>query len=101
MAIVKRFSGFGFELGRENDPLRREYTQAYHACISFVDTQIGLILGKLKAQKLWEDTIVIFTSDHGYHLGEHFMWGKVTLFEECARVPPGRASSRSVSSWFE
>ena len=87
MAMVKRFSGFGFELGRENDPLRREYTQAYHACISFVDAQIGLILGKLKAQKLWEDTIVIFTSDHGYHLGEHFMWGKVTLFEECARVP--------------
>ena len=85
--MVKRFSGFGFELGRENDPLRREYTQAYHACISFVDAQIGLILGKLKAQKLWEDTIVIFTSDHGYHLGEHFMWGKVTLFEECARVP--------------
>jgi len=46
-----------------------------------------LILDKLKAQELWEDTIVIFTSDHGYHLGEHFMWGKVTLFEECARVP--------------
>jgi iduronate 2-sulfatase len=74
-------------LGRENDPLRREYTQAYHACVSFVDAQIGLILDKLKAQELWEDTIVIFTSDHGYHLGEHFMWGKVTLFEECARVP--------------
>jgi len=87
MAMVKRFGGFGFELGRENDALRREYTQAYHACVSFVDAQIGLILDKLKSQKLWDDTIVIFTSDHGYHLGEHFMWGKVTLFEECARVP--------------
>ena len=87
LAMVKRFGGFGFELGRENDALRREYTQAYHACVSFVDAQIGLILDKLKAQKLWNDTIVIFTSDHGYHLGEHFMWGKVTLFEECARVP--------------
>ena len=87
MAMVKRYSGFGFELGKENDPLRREYTQAYHACVSFVDAQIGLILDKLKEQKLWDDTIVIFTSDHGYHLGEHFMWGKVTLFEECARVP--------------
>jgi len=87
MAMVKRFGGFGFELGKENDPLRRDYTQAYHACVSFVDAQIGLILDKLKAEKLWEDTIIIFTSDHGYHLGEHFMWGKVTLFEECARVP--------------
>jgi arylsulfatase A-like enzyme len=36
---------------------------------------------------LWDRTIVVFTSDHGYHLGEHFMWGKVTLFEECAHVP--------------
>ncbi|MDP6251494.1 MAG: sulfatase [Verrucomicrobiota bacterium] len=87
LAMVKRFSGFGFELGRENDPLRREYTQAYHACVSFVDAQVGLILDKLRTQKLWDDTIVVFTSDHGYHLGEHFMWGKVTLFEECARVP--------------
>ena len=87
LAMVKRFDGFGFELGKENYALRREYTQAYHACVSFLDAQIGLILDKVKAQNLWDDTIVIFTSDHGYHLGEHFMWGKVTLFEECARVP--------------
>ena len=43
-----------------------------------------------------KDTIVVLISDHGYHLGEHSMWGKVTLFEECARVPmivriPGQA----------
>ena len=87
LAMVKRFKGFGFEIGKENDALRRKYTQAYHACVSFVDAQIGLIIDKIKAQKIWDDTIVIFTSDHGYHLGEHFMWGKVTLFEECARVP--------------
>ncbi|MED6313722.1 MAG: sulfatase-like hydrolase/transferase, partial [Verrucomicrobiota bacterium] len=62
MAMVKRFGGFGFELGRENNALRREYTQAYHACVSFVDAQIGLILEKLKSQNLWDDTIVIFTS---------------------------------------
>ena len=41
LAMVKRFGGFGFELGRENDALRREYTQAYHACVSFVDAQPG------------------------------------------------------------
>jgi arylsulfatase A-like enzyme len=87
LAKVKRYQGFGFEFGKENDSLRHEYTQAYHACISFIDAQIGLVLEKLKERGLWENTIVIFTSDHGYHLGEHFMWGKVTLFEECARVP--------------
>ncbi len=94
-AMNKRFRGFGFELGKENDPLRRKYMQAYHACVTFIDAQIRLVLDALKRNGHWEDTIVILTSDHGYHLGEHSMWGKVTLFEECARVPmivrvPGR-----------
>ena len=86
-AMVKRYSAFGFELGQENDALRREYMQAYHACISFVDAQIGRIFDSLERNDLWDDTIVVLISDHGYQLGEHFMWGKVTLFETCARVP--------------
>lgn len=86
-AMVKRFAAFGFELGEENDTLRREYTQAYHACVSFVDAQLGMLFDSLKENGLWDNTIVVFTSDHGYHLGEHFMWGKVTRFEECARTP--------------
>ena len=95
LAMVKRFKAFGFELDKENDALRRAYTQAYHACVSFIDAQIGLLLGAVKRNGHWEDTIIIFISDHGYHLGEHYMWGKVSLFEECARVPmivrvPGR-----------
>ena len=44
---------------RENDALRRAYTQAYHACISFIDTQIGLLLEALERNSLWENTIVI------------------------------------------
>ncbi len=87
IAMVKRYGGFGFELGVENDSLRREYIQAYHACISFIDAQIGLVFDALKSSGHWDDTIVILTSDHGYQLGEHFMWGKVTLFEVCDRVP--------------
>ena len=86
-AMVKRFAAFGFELGEENDTLRREYTQAYHACVSFVDAQLGMLFDSLKENGLWDNTIVVFTSDHGYHLGEHFMWGKVTRFEACARTP--------------
>ena len=87
LAMVKRFQAFGFEMEKENDSLRREYIQAYHACISFIDAQVGMLFDALREHNLWENTIVVFTSDHGYHLGEHFMWGKVTLFEECARVP--------------
>ncbi len=87
VAQSKRYEAFGFELGVENDPLRREYMQAYHACISFIDAQIALILDALQRNGHWDDTIIILTSDHGYQLGEHFMWGKVTLFEQCARVP--------------
>jgi iduronate 2-sulfatase len=101
-AMVKRFKSFGFELGVENDALRREYMQAYHACISFIDAQIGLVLKALERTGHWDDTIVILTSDHGYQLGEHFMWGKVTLFEVCDRVPlvirvPGVTTAGSIT----
>tara|TARA_R110002049_G_scaffold2750_4_gene21957 strand:+ start:125266 stop:126834 length:1569 start_codon:yes stop_codon:yes gene_type:complete len=86
-AISTRFTAFGFELGVENDPLRREYMQAYHACVSFIDAQIAMVFDTLKKRGLWQNTIVVFTSDHGYHLGDHFLWGKVTLFDIGARVP--------------
>ncbi|MFT5109545.1 MAG: arylsulfatase A-like enzyme [Pseudoalteromonas tetraodonis] len=86
-ALNGRFKEFGFELGKEDDAKRREYMQAYHACISFIDAQLELVFDSLKASGRWEDTIVILTSDHGYHLGDHFMWGKVSLFDIGAKVP--------------
>jgi len=86
-ALVHRYEAFGFEAGVEDRELRRKYMQAYHACISFVDAQIAEIWKAIDERNLWEDTVIVFISDHGYHLGEHFLWGKVTLFEECARVP--------------
>ncbi len=95
IAAVERYKAFGFQFGVEDDQLRRKYMQAYHACVSFIDAQIGMLLESLKRNDRWDSTIIVLTSDHGYHLGEHFLWGKVTLFEECARVPlivrvPGR-----------
>lgn len=86
-AINTRFKEFGFEEFKENDALRREYMQAYHACVSFIDAQIKIVLDSLKESGEWDNTIVIFTSDHGYHLGDHFLWGKVTLFDIGAKVP--------------
>lgn len=62
--------------------------QAYHACVSFVDAQVGRLLAALDELGLSEDTIVVFWSDHGYHLGEHGgIWQKRTLFEEATQAP--------------
>ncbi len=86
-AQSKRYDAFGFKLGIEDDRLRREYMQAYHACISFIDAQIKIVLDAIKETGHWDDTTIILTSDHGYHLGDHFLWGKVTLFDIGAKVP--------------
>jgi arylsulfatase A-like enzyme len=88
LAGTKQYLDYGFpKLGLEDDARRREFMQAYYACISFVDTQLGLIIEALRTSDQWDNTIIVFIGDNGYHLGEHFMWGKVTLFEESARLP--------------
>ncbi len=63
-------------------------TQAYYACVSFIDAQVGRLLTALDRLDLSENTIVVLWSDHGYHLGEHQgVWQKRTLFEQAARAP--------------
>ncbi len=66
---------------------RREIIQAYYASISLMDAQVGRLLDALKQLELDDNTIVIFTSDHGYHLGRHGLWQKSDLFEDACRVP--------------
>ncbi len=61
--------------------------QAYHASISFADAQLGRILNALEQTGLDENTIVLFTSDHGYHMGQHGHYQKRTLFEDATHVP--------------
>jgi len=71
-----------------SDDLRRETTAAYYASISFMDAQVGFLLAALDRLDLWRSTVVVFVSDHGYHLGEHGgLKHKMTLFEESVRVP--------------
>jgi arylsulfatase A-like enzyme len=52
-----------------------------------VDAQVGKVLDAMDRLKLWDNTIVVLLGDHGYHLGEHGWWNKVTVFDIGARVP--------------
>ena len=65
----------------------QEIKEAYYATISFVDSQVGRLLDHLEACGLDKNTVVVFTSDHGYHMGEHGHWQKQTLFENATRIP--------------
>lgn len=65
----------------------RHYRHGYYASISFMDAQVGEILDALDESGQADNTIVVFTSDHGFHIGEHTLWGKTSNFELDARVP--------------
>lgn len=59
----------------------------YYASVSYMDAQVGIVMDALEKSGVKDETIVIFTSDHGYHLGEHDFWAKVSLRDESAGVP--------------
>ena len=59
----------------------------YYASVAFMDAQVGKVTAALRDAGIEDRTIVIFTSDHGYHLGEHDFWAKVSLRDESAGVP--------------
>ena len=66
---------------------RREIIQAYYASISLMDEQLGRVVDSLDDLRLADNTVVVFLSDHGYHLGAHGLWQKSDLFEGSCRVP--------------
>ncbi|MDD4109726.1 MAG: sulfatase, partial [Prolixibacteraceae bacterium] len=72
---------------RMSEEQEKKAVAGYYAAVSYMDTQVGKVLKTLEEEGLEDNTIVIFTSDHGFHLGEHRFWMKVSLHEESVRVP--------------
>jgi len=103
------------EVRRYTDqPKRDPFTEAnarnlrhgYFACISYVDAQVGRVLAELDRLGLRENTIVLLYGDHGWHLGDHGLWGKTTNFEIAARAPliisaPGMKAGRKTMALTE
>ena len=88
-------------IGKFPDNQKRMWS-GYYASTQFMDEQVGRILDELERLGLRESTAVVFTSDHGYHLGEHTFWQKSNLHEEVLKVPliiyvPGMKSGRARS----
>jgi iduronate 2-sulfatase len=73
--------------GPIDTPLQLKLLQAYAACVSYVDVQIGKLLDELQATEKLDSTLIVFCTDHGWHLGEQSAWGKMTNFEIATRVP--------------
>ena len=80
----------GFKIpfnGTCNETLSRIYRRGYAAAVSYTDYNIGVLLDKLDALGLAGSTLVVVIGDHGYHLGDHDTWAKMTNFEAAVRVP--------------
>ena len=70
-----------------SEPVQRMVQKGYYAAVTFLDQQVGRLLEALDAMGLGGNTIVVFTSDHGYHLGWRGQWCKHSLDEQVLRVP--------------
>ncbi len=84
-----------------DEPRIKEALRGYYASTSFMDDQLGRVLTGLRRMGLDSNTIIVFWGDHGWHLGEHTRWQKMSLMEESVRVPlivraPGRKGNAKV-----
>lgn len=75
------------EFNKFTEQDKREFLRAYYACSSFMDAQVGKLLNALETSGQLENTLIVFFGDHGYHLGQHNWWNKVTLFEQGTSAP--------------
>src|SRR5699024_9172852 len=78
----------------------KELRHGYYASVSYMDAMTGKLINELERLGLREETIIVFWSDHGFHLGEQDLWGKTTNYELDTRIPliisvPGQTTGGS------
>jgi arylsulfatase A-like enzyme len=99
---VPKYPNLAYLQANDNEQFKL-CVQAYLACVSFVDHQVGRVLQALEKSSHANNTVIVLFSDHGYHLGEKDRVSKHSLWEEATRVPlivvrPNKASSRDLQS---
>ena len=81
------FTKFDALIGAGGEQAWKEWVQAYLACAAFIDDQVGSIIQALEKSPYKDNTIIVFSSDHGYHIGEKDCVQKWHLWNESTRVP--------------
>lgn len=95
---TQAYASYKKEQDQLTDPMRKEVLQAYFASTTFMDDQVGEVIAAVERLGLRDKTVIVFHSDHGYHLGDHGLWQKQSLWENSTHVPliisvPGNANN--------
>ena len=77
----------GFQLEAVPDEIVKKGRELYYGLTEWFDRQVGILLGALKKSAAAENTIVVYTSDHGENIGEHGLWWKNCMYQHAARIP--------------
>ncbi len=88
--LDEKLEPFAMRCGRRvalSHKQHKEALEAYYACVDFVDDCIGDLLQGLESRGLLENTIIVYTSDHGEMMGQHGLWGKQVYYDPSVRVP--------------
>lgn len=94
------------EKGALDGQMQRKFVHGYYAAMSYMDAQMGKVIGELDRLQLTENTIIVLWGDHGWHLGDHGMWCKHTNYEQATRIPiiivaPGKGKASRVHGLVE
>ena len=105
-STIRSRAGMGMDLSNVTEDETRDIRAHYAGLVKQIDHEVGEIIDTLRRNELLENTVIIFVSDHGDHLGDHGIAGKGTFYEAAAHIPllvsaPGRARGATCSDLVE